>query len=205
MNHIGLKQKKLFASQGFCLIPEYIESNVCRDMIDAIENSEKLRFVEQENTYTPHGKSIHYAIDSYGLDFCWPGIGRLYDNSLSIVASLIQKELISSPYERSKYYVKKYPAPEGNQGWHKDTNCLSVVLYLSDNYSGETEIICSDGITRLVHPQAGKMLVLDGSRLMHRARAVAFGSKYTLIMNMYHPDHPDRPVDLDEKIFGSVQ
>lgn len=199
--------KEQFEKLGFYVWRGFIKDTAARKLTEDFTASNRFANVfkseEERNVSSGRGYSKHAAIDRFGVDEIAPSVGKMYADILPVAAHLSGRALIASPYDRSAYYVKRYLPPDGQQGWHFDTNCLSVILYLTDNEDGWTEIRCLDGKTRFVAPEAGALMILDGKNRWHRALPVQSAEKITVILNYYFPDHPARVEHLDSLIFGT--
>lgn len=200
------KAQKRYRETGFFVIESALDG--AQEIADRITQ----RVAEESEIYVPEEARVvaagrgflrHKALDRFKCDEAAPAVGRLYADMLRDIREITQKELINSPYPRSAYYAKVYDPPDGQQGWHFDTNDVSVIVYLTSNPSdGGTEIQSLDGVTRVVQPVAGRILVLDGTACWHRAAPVIASRKTTLLLNYYTEPVATRDPRLDSIIFG---
>lgn len=193
-----------FQAEGFVAIPNYISRSKVNSGMTKLAENEAYKKVIEKNVYTSAGKSSHEAIDSYDLRKIWPESKQIYKAVYSEMILAFYPSAQVSPYERAAFYIKKYVPPDGEQGWHYDTNCLSGILYLTNNDNGETEIITECNNRVKVFPRAGKLLVIKGGTIWHRAAPVKSHDKITMIMNFYLPGYEKRPDWIDSKIFGRL-
>ncbi len=87
-------------------------------------------------------------------------------------------------------------------GWHLDTNSITVLLYVTTNVGGQTEIRCLDGIVRDVKPVAGNLLIMDGTVCEHRSRIVESAEKIVCLLNYYNEGECHRDSAMDKLAFG---
>ena len=175
-----------------------------------IDSSEGANVYVPEKGRTAHselnagqGDNKHVAFDRFLTDKIAPELGAIYRSKAPLLSSIVGNEVLTSPYERSAYYIKLYNPPDSQQGWHFDTNSLTVVFYLTDNPDdGFTEIVNKNDETILIPPEAGTILLFDGHSLLHRSQAVCSTHKVTCIMDYFYPGHGDRKPYLNSLIFG---
>lgn len=149
------------------------------------------------------GDLRHTAFDRNECDEFFREVGENYIKFLDLARAITGKSLVPSPYTRSAYYTKIYNAPNDRQGWHHDTNDISVVVYLtSDPDGGGTDIRTPSGIEQIVMPQQGSALIMNGRECWHQALQPTV-QKVTILYNYYLLPVRERDPRLDAIIFGS--
>lgn len=190
------------------VLPKSLALELGKRFIDSSEGTE-VRVAEKDRTSTGlnagQGDNKHVAFDRFLTEKLAPELGDVYFLNPPVLSDILGKQVLTSPYERSAYYIKLYYPPDSQQGWHYDTNSLTVVLYLTDNPGdGFTEITNKEDNTgtTLVAPTAGTILMFDGHHLLHRSQATVNAHKVICVMDYYFPGHADRKPYLNSYIFG---
>lgn len=200
------KHTEEFTHSGFTVIPNIVSD--FEQWSKSILRSPDLTrvFVHEPPHKLPYrrGHLKYAAIDRYETDKVLPKLKQFYEYFCSELRNITKLNVITSPYERSAYYCKAYTEKEDEQGWHFDTNGLTVVLYLTTNTSGATEIEPSN-TSKLVHvfPKGGTALVLQGRECWHRACPIENEEiKVIILLNYYVDKAQAREPSLDKIIFG---
>jgi hypothetical protein len=176
---------------------------------NAITTSQHLRRVftpEKERVVAAgEGFNLHVVLDRFDLDAALPEAADLYNSVFDLILEVVDPGAIRSPFARSAYYAKGYDPPNGQQGWHFDTNDISGILYLTDNENDGATVITSlfDGSINRIAPVAGSLLLLQGTKCWHMAEPVTDNPKCTCLLNYYLGTPPDRHPALDGIIFGA--
>ncbi len=197
-----------FIEEGYTLIDNQVPNPVkWRGQI--------LNSIDLKEVYVPENKrkvaagkgSLKYAaLDRFQLDKVIKEIHTYYHSLVELLTLVTNQNIITSPYDRSAYYAKVYKSKGDEQGWHYDTNGLTVILYLTDNtLSGRTEIERLNDKKRVfVNPKAGSMLVMKGRECWHRAEPIESGLKVICPLNYYVDVAEERDPRIDDIIFGNV-
>lgn len=200
------KHRKEFFDNGYTLIEDVVLRP--KEWSSAILNSSSLKkvFVHESNRTVEAGKGhLKYsAMDRFSTDMAIPDMYKFYSSLPKQLEKFTYSDIILSPFKRTAYYTKVYMEDGDEQGWHYDTNDLTVVLYLTDvTQTGATEILSIDSKTiNKVWPKAGAILVLQGQKYWHRASPVTNTTKVICPLNYYLSEPEARHPDLDAIIFG---
>ncbi len=200
--------EKEYLEQGFTVLDNMVP--LAASWKESILNSKDLRevYVSEEKRKVAAGKgSLKYAaLDRFQTDSVVSELNDYYEKLVEILIQITHQEVITSPYERTAYYSKVYRNKGDEQGWHYDTNGLTVIIYLTNNQdSGRTEIEKLDGSgTLFVAPKAGSILIMQGRRCWHRAEPIMSGIKVICPLNYYTGRAEPRDSRLDDIIFGYV-
>ncbi len=144
----------------------------------------------------------YHALDGRGIARRLGSVLAAYEALLPTVARVAGCPAVLSPYERSAVTALVYTPPGGFQGWHRDTNGITVIVYCTDNTDGETELVDLKGERHLLKPELGAALFMQGRLLDHCGRPVAEKVKICMPWNYYHQGDTARPAGLDEDIYG---
>lgn len=149
------------------------------------------------------GRLYYDLIDGIDCEEIVPGMVDTYLTMPALLSVITGEDVVASPYPRSKVCGKLYPADGGQQGWHFDTNGITVLAYLTTNIDGATEMNPIDGGEEFVHPKAGSLLIMQGRKVWHRAGAAMAAPKIVSPWNFYVNGDTSRPEGLDDEIYGS--
>jgi hypothetical protein len=202
------KHTKEFTEDGFTVLENGIpNADLWRKSIINSPNLKEIHVPEEKRLVSAGKGSLKYAVlDRYQTDSVVKELNSFYVNLVTTLKLITQEDVIISPFERSAYYTKVYRNKGDEQGWHYDTNGLTVIAYLTDNViSGRTEIEKIDKSGRvLVLPKAGSLLIMQGKKCWHRAEPILEGIKVICPLNYYVGNAESRDPRLDDIIFGTV-
>lgn len=150
------------------------------------------------------GDRAHGILDTYAVQRVLPELMGWYQAARPLIETVVDREVILSPYERSQVTVKVYHRPGDEHGWHRDTNPLTALLILTDTHGDYgTEIEERDGSTLHLRNNAGDLLLMQGRELRHRVPPLPQGYwRVTVPLNYYFPDDVWRPDGTDELVYG---
>lgn len=150
------------------------------------------------------GRLFYDLIDGVECESIVPTMVDAYRIMPALLSTVTRQDVIVSPYPRSKVCGKRYPAHGGQQGWHFDTNGITVVAYLSTNVDGATRVrpLNGGGIEVDIFPVAGSILLMQGRNVWHRGGTVEAADKVISPWNYYVEGDTERPEGLDEQIYG---
>lgn len=198
-----------YKNTGYTISQNVISHKTCDSWITSLSNnlvshSNHVEMQEKKRTISAgKGDSIHKIFDRYSVDKILPEINKIYTNLLfNELKAHLKENIILSKYSRSAYYIKFYIPPDGQQGWHYDTNDYTYLIYLTDNEDGHTEVNCLNGEKKNIKPKKSQGLFLNGKGCYHRALNVNESLKAVLILNYYKPNHEPRNMNIDPLIFG---
>lgn len=206
MNVDVSRHRQSYANLGYTVLREFVPNATA--WYERVLASGKAWDVytaqERREVRAGDGFLKYRAMDRFLADHVLPELGGLYFDTLSTIRELAHPEASTSPYERTAYYVKIYDPPDGQQGWHYDTNAITAILYLSSHpQTGYTAITSLDGTgVHVVKPEAGSLLLMQGRECWHRAEPTTSGTKVICPLNYYIGPAEPRDPRLDSIIFG---
>ena len=127
----------------------------------------------------------------------------LWYRAIAMWASVLcRRPVVVSPYIRSSVNIKIYEEPGSCQGWHYDTNPLTVVLYLMD--AEAPTVFQTEGGETKVDAREGRVLMFSGRHILHQV-APTDDARAIVVCNLYHPDDLDRPDWIDPMEYGEAR
>ena len=186
------------------LIPEEIAIGWGNDIVQAITAGFGQRVDQAGDEKDGLGGRLYYdLIDGIDCTRLIPGMLAVYQTLPALLSAITGLDVVCSPYDRSRVCGKRYPAGGGQQGYHFDTNGITVVVYLSTNSDGKTRMQPLTGAAEvMVQPQAGHVLLMQGRKVWHRSDPVAEAQKIISPWNYYENGDTWRPPGLDDAIYG---
>lgn len=150
------------------------------------------------------GAYHHTLVEAEDVRTGLPAIDDLYADVVELATEVVGTKCIVSPYPRSAITLKRY-GPGDDQGFHLDTNPLSILVALTDcPRGGELIVHTFDGGRRVVRMLAGDVLMFDGRSMPHVVpRQPADADRVLLSFNTYYPDDTWRPAAIDRVMFES--
>jgi hypothetical protein len=156
----------------------------------------------------PGYKHQYRMIDGLVIKEHLPDMHQVYLEFLGVVREVISSLAVPSPYVSSDMNILVYEPPGACIGWHRDTNAATVLVYLTTNSEGGTEVQPlrrapdeAPPPTSIVWPKAGSVLLMQGRWVVHRGLPVENEVKVACAWNYYLADDCKRPADFDERIY----
>lgn len=207
--------KNQLLTRGIAFVDGVVAEDICDSLLDRIDT----RFQgdwksvsgvapEEDNPGAPYppeimdeGEEYHYRfVDSYKVVTQIPEVMRLYLGLLPYIRDAFGMEAVPSPYPKSQVLVVDYRREGDCQGRHRDTQPLTVGLYLTDSESGSTEAVDHAGAVVRIKPVKGRLLLMHGRHVGHRSLPLARGDrKVFLPLNYYTLSDFWRPETLDSE------
>jgi hypothetical protein len=149
-------------------------------------------------------------IDGRAIKEHLPDMHRAYHELLAVVREVVSPLAVASPYDCSDMNILIYEPPGACIGWHRDTNAVTVLVYLTTNSEGGTEVRplarAPDDpapAARVVLPREGAVLLMQGRWAVHRGLPVTSEVKVACPWNYYLEDDYKRPEGLDDRLYHS--
>lgn len=192
----------LIETQGFVVHDEFLEPEVCRRLLGAIDryrSSVELREIHRE----AKGRALHYSvIDGHQIRDQLPEVWDLYAGPVrDLVSEVATEEMYPLNNVRAGVNVNVMPPGRSEYRWHYDRTPMTAVLYLNEVEGGETElypglrVLLSERrparaqrlLDRLVSvrpirsmrtgmavvsPKPGRLVAMAGNRCWHSVRGV---------------------------------
>jgi hypothetical protein len=153
-------------------------------------------------------KHSYRMIDGRVIKERLPEMHRAYLDFLGVVRAIISPFAAPSPYVASDMNILVYEPPGACIGWHRDTNAATVLVYLTTNTEGGTEVRPlrrapddAPPASRIILPREGAVLLMQGRWVVHRGLPVHSEVKVACAWNYYLTDDYKRPDDFDERIY----
>lgn len=153
------------------------------------------------------GGAYHYrAANAYETHEILPELFGWYETAPLWLQHIVQRDVICSPYPSSAITLKVYDRPGDEQGWHLDTNPLTVLLILTATQGDYgTEMETRSGTHFNLKNDPGDCFVFLGRELRHRVPPLPTNHwRVTIPLNYYHPDDTWRPEGMDDIVYGEV-
>ena len=137
----------------------------------------------------------------------WPELFALYESPAlrAWVAAVVGADAVfNSCHLRSAININALGEPGEVYRWHFDVAGFTLLLYLTDSRDedgGALELRPRDEVTTLL-PTAGTVVLMDGTRCLHRASPILRRHQRISIPMVFtpQPDH-DRPAGLDDYLY----
>lgn len=202
-------------------VPDFLPSSVVKSLADRTNQcirEKKVALVQHSGLggpkqYDEGGDYIHYIFRGPDIRSLMPELYGVYVALPHYLSVLTSQEVITSPYPESDISMRVYPPGGGTIGWHKDTNGISVLLYLTTNTEGalvmeiEKEIPPFEKthvVTEKVLARAGSLIALQGRRVRHYVEPMQHETKMSVILNYYVQGDTWRPENFDKFIYDGV-
>lgn len=138
--------------------------------------------------------------ESDALELRLPEVTALYEGLVSFLTSLTREAVIVSPYKKSRVLGVSYHLFDDRQGYHRDTQPITALLYLSNCRKTFTRLHDFQGNEHSLQSIAGSMLVMQGRHIRHCSTPLMEGDrKVVLPMNYYTAVDTWRPQSLDSE------
>lgn len=151
------------------------------------------------------GRYDHTVADAATITAGLPWITAWYYAAIPALTDLFDAPIEPSLLLRSRYTLKHY-GPGGQQGWHYDTNPVTVLLWLTTSPAeGALEVRDRTGEVRRFAPHAGSVLAMWGSELWHRVLPQPDDANRIMVaLNYYLPGAQWRPDGIDDLVYGDT-
>jgi hypothetical protein len=158
----------------------------------------------RKEAFDEGGAYRHLLLDGLTVRASLPELWGFYLALPLAAAPIVCREIVLSPYPRSAVNVKLYEAPGGTQGWHRDTNAVTALLYLTDD-AHPTVVENLLGVEEEIEHRPGDLLLMQGRRCRHHVPSMPEGApaRITVPLNLYHPDDTWRPDGIDDLVYGA--
>jgi hypothetical protein len=139
----------------------------------------------------------------------WPELFAVYESPglrAWVAAVTGAATIFSSSHLLSAININALGEPGDVYRWHLDAAGFTLLLYLSDSATpdGGALEVCASGAVRTIFPAAGAVVLMDGTRCMHRVSPILRRHERISIPMVFNeaPDH-DRPAGLDDYLYRS--
>ncbi len=159
------------------------------------------------------GRYLHHIFDGPAVRKYLPFLQGLYYGLKDNIASIVSANVITSPHQDSDVNIKAYPPHGGTVGWHKDTNGITCLVYLTSNTEGALVMDIErtkpwmespEIVQERVYAVAGSMLLMRGREVRHMSEPTAFEKKYVAVFNYYEEGDTWRPEGFDNMVYRGI-
>jgi len=216
-----------FWKDGYCILDNLIP----KDLVEywaaiALDLSTKLtrqgvKKIEKQfdaaDLETRDAAGIYSLVSIPGyVAFCdFENLKIYYQNLANFLSLFTGLDIVLSEDIESAVTVMVYPPPAGQMTAHYDTNPITVLLYLTDNQDGGTELypltarrpttlttideFIADPIVIL--PKVGRIVLFQGQKIWHKALPVTKTTKISSAWNYYIKGENWRPKGVSERLY----
>jgi hypothetical protein len=185
--------------------------------IDALICNGEIKLVDHRGMGTGDvsdlgGRYLHHIFEGDDVRRHLPELVTLYRAILPLVATITSQDVVLSPHMRSDINIKVYPAGGGTLGEHRDTNGITVLLFLTTNKEAPLRLQLprshpskGDWIDRRsIHAEAGTLLVMKGRECVHDCEPTVSERKVTVVLNYYVRGDTWRHEAFDDFVYDGV-
>jgi hypothetical protein len=207
--HPTAKDKNTYDTRGLVIFENFLDADVCAKWDAALREAKPTHFEnEQEVTsggFFGAGKNLYNYLDTFAILEACPEIVDFYVGNIEWLRKLTDAEVVRSNYFKSAITAVQFEAPGSTQTWHRESNPVTAILYLTDNPTqGAIEVIGNDtSDSTFLYPKRGRLIVMNGRYIPHRVHAMETSERrVSLVCNYYLRGDHARPADADSLIYG---
>jgi hypothetical protein len=203
------------------VVESLIPKNICetlRNRVNQIISSNLVTLVSHEglgnDSVTDNGgKYLHHIFKGNDIRTYLPELVMIYHSILPLVSLITHTDAITSPYPQSDINIKAYPRGGGTLGEHRDTNGITVLMFLTTNKEAPLRM----KIPRY-HPSKGKwienkqifanegsLLIMKGREILHDCEPTINEQKLSVVLNYYESHDTWRPLKFDDFVYNGVE
>ncbi len=199
-----------FARGGFVVCPDVVRPGRAREWRQrAVDIARRCaRQIEQQT----EAHLLRYRVVTGDLIATeWPELFAFYQSAelrewVAAIAGV--PTTFPSPHLQSAINVNVMGEPGDIYRWHTDASGFTLLLYLSDSHEadgGSLEIRAPDGRgTTAMVPAAGTVVLMDGTRCLHRVSPVMRRHERISIPMVFTPTEAhERPTGLDDYLYSA--
>jgi hypothetical protein len=161
------------------------------------------------------GKYLHHLVDGGGIREHFLELQGAYFAQTQLIAAITSDDVVCSPYPDSDINIKAYPPNGGTVGRHRDTNGITVLMYLTTNTEGPLRLeidhddpwagtamsLQNSTEHREVFAEAGSMVLMQGRKVVHDSEPMKNEFKAVVIYNYYSRGDTRRPGHFDDFVY----
>ncbi len=198
-----------FAREAFVICPDAVPSGRAREWRQRAVDIARLyaRRIEQQT----EAHLLRYRVVTGDLiATAWPELFAVYQSARlrEWVAAITEvPTTFPSPHLRSAININVMGEPGEIYRWHTDASGFTLLLYLSDSHTadgGSLEMRSPDGKgTTAMVPAAGTVVLMDGTRCLHRVSPIVRRHERISIPMVFTPTMVhERPPGLDDYLYS---
>jgi hypothetical protein len=166
-----------------------------------------------ESVLDAGGRYLHYIFRGPDIREHLPELNAVYHAILPLVSLITLADAVVSPYPQSDINIKVYPPGGGTLGEHRDTNGITVLLFLTTNqeaplrmwvprtHPSKPEAWLEE---RKIYAKAGSLLVMHGREIDHDCEPTVHEQKVSVVLNFYKRGDTWRPAAFDDFVYRGV-
>lgn len=218
-----------FWQKGFTIFDDFFPEDVVKKwrktamlISNSPEQFEGVKRIEKkfdtEDKETRDGSGI-YSLTSINGNAVFTGMFQdletYYKNFVSFLSLFTGLDIVTSFDRQSAVTIMVYEPPAGQMLSHYDTQDISVLLYLTDNDEGGTEIYPITakkptvlgqpdeivGTPEIILPKTGRIAIFRGQQCWHTATPVEHSIKVSSAWNYYIKGNNFRPAGVSERLY----
>jgi hypothetical protein len=203
------------------VIDQLLSEEICaklRAKVNEVIDKELVPLVDHQglgadNVLDAGGRYLHHIFRGPDIRKYLPELDAVYHAILPIISLVTLSDAVLSPYEQSDINIKVYPAGGGTLGEHKDTNGITVLLFLTTNREAPLRM----QIPRMhpsqkeawierknIYAQAGSLLIMQGREILHDCEPTVTEQKMSVVLNFYKKGDTWRPKEFDDFVYHGV-
>ena len=203
------REQELYDVHGVVVLEGFIPDATCEEWDRKLKTATPSKFASEQGVtsggFFEPGKNLYNYLDTYAIMEACPEIVDFYASNISWLRNLTDAQVVRSNYFKSAITAVQFEAPGSTQSWHRESNPVTVVAYLTNNpKQGAIEVVENEGgEASLLYPKRGRVVVMNGRYVRHRVHAMETGERrVSVVCNYYLRGDHGRPVDADEHIYG---
>jgi hypothetical protein len=159
------------------------------------------------------GQYLHHIFQGQDVRDYLPELVSFYHSLVPLVGMVTCLDAIASPHDRSDINIKVYPAGGGTLGLHRDTNGITVLLFLTTNKEAPLRMQIPRTHPskeqpwvehKKIYANAGDLLIMRGRDVLHDCEPTITEQKMTVVLNFYDKNDTWRPAQFDSFVYDGV-
>jgi len=203
------KEKSLYDIHGLVVMEQFIPEETCREWDEKLKAAKPAAFRSEQGMssggFFEAGKNMYNYLDTFAIMEACPEIVDFYAGNIEWLRELTDAQIVRSNFFKSAITAVQFEAPGSTQSWHRESNPVTVIAYLTNNVDqGAIEVIeNSDGKSSYLYPKIGRVIVMNGRYVRHRVHAMETSQRrVSVVCNYYLRGDHGRPADADDHIYG---
>lgn len=203
------------------VIPKLLPEKICtelRSRVNSAIQDQKVKLVNHNglgnDLVTDNGgKYLHHIFQGQDVRDHLPELVSFYHALPPIVEMVTSLDVVVSPYDRSDINIKVYPAGGGTLGLHRDTNGITVLLFLTTNKEAPLRMQMPRTHPskkepwiehKNIYANSGDLLIMRGRDVLHDCEPTITEQKMTVVLNFYDQADTWRPTQFDSFVYDGI-
>jgi hypothetical protein len=220
MFNVDLHRQQYF-TDFVTVIESLVPATLCEEMrkrINDIIDKKLVPLVDHQglgadNVLDAGGRYLHHIFRGDDIRAHLPELTAVYHAILPIVSMVTLSEAIVSPHKQSDINIKVYPVGGGTLGEHRDTNGITVLLFLTTNKEAPLRMQIERShpskkeswIERKdIYAKEGALLIMQGREVLHDCEPTVTEQKISVVLNYYKKGDTWRPKEFDDFVYHGI-